>query len=81
MCTVIDATSTAATSASMPSQSAWLFAWASRSPAPTLSRTETTIPQCTAGRSAWRPVFFRYAKLIATIRNASRPSLRVMTNA
>ena len=59
MCTVSEATSTAATSARTPSHSAWFAAFASSTPAPMLSRIEATMPQCTAGISAARPVFLQ----------------------
>ena len=41
---------------------------------------EYAMPQRTAGISSWRPALRRYARLMATMRNASRPSRRVMTN-
>src|SRR5215203_340964 len=41
----------------------------------------TPMPQCTAETSCGRPVFRRYARLMATIRKASSPSRRVITNA
>src|ERR671911_2587172 len=46
-----------------------------------LNATDRPIPRWTAGISARRPVFFRYARLIAIIRKASSPSRRVITNA
>src|SRR5438132_1511201 len=42
---------------------------------------DTAIPHRTAGTSSWRPLLRRYARLMATIRKASSPSRRVMTNA
>ena len=53
MCTVSDATSTAATRARTPSQSAWLAALASSTPAPMLRTIEATMPQRTAGNQGW----------------------------
>ena len=56
MWTVNDATSTAATRASTPSQSDWLAALASSTPAPMLRTTDPTMPQRTAGMRPARPV-------------------------
>ena len=44
MCTVSDATRTAAVMARRPSHRAWLFACAKRRPAATLRTTDATIP-------------------------------------
>src|SRR4051812_32221303 len=46
-----------------------------------LTATATTMPQRTALASSRRPLLRRYARLMATIRKASSPSRRVMTNA
>ena len=81
MCTVSVATDTAAARASTPSQSAWLAACWNKYAAPTLSNTDRPMPQCTAGINSRRPLLRKYARLMAMIRNASRPSRRVMTNA
>src|SRR5688500_12235125 len=43
--------------------------------------TESAMPHHTAGRRASRPVFFRYAKMIATVRKASNPSRKTMISA
>ena len=38
-----------------------------------LMKTESAMPQCTAGISSRRPLLRRYARLMATIRKASKP--------
>jgi hypothetical protein len=81
MWTVSEATDTAATSASTPSHSAWLAARAKRNAAPMLVTIASAMPQWTAGMSSCLPLFRRNARLIATIRKASSPSRRVITNA
>src|SRR5687768_4255158 len=46
-----------------------------------LAITETAMPHQTAGRSQFRPVLRRYAKMIATVRKASNPSRKTMMRA
>src|SRR6478736_9172655 len=75
----METTSAAATSASTASQKGCTATSASQTPRMVDAATAAAVPHQTAGSSASRPVFLRYAAAMATIRNISIPSRSVTT--